>query len=67
MADLMPDYDIERMRLRVQIGQLQQNRLATELRMMQLRADLQKAQQQIEATDAAIAEQEAVSASLPTE
>lgn len=65
MADVMPDYGIERMKIRVQIGQLQQNRLASELRVMQLRADLRRAEQQIEATDLAIAEQQEQMDSLP--
>lgn len=62
----MPDYELEKMKIRVQIGQLSQNKLATEYRIMQLHSDVLRAREQLDATDVAIADQEAQMASLPS-
>lgn len=56
MADVRANYALERKKLAVQIGQQQQNRLATELRVMQLEADLEQANTTLEAIDAHTAE-----------
>lgn len=65
MADATPNYRLERKKIQVQIGQLTQNMLASELREMQLEAELEQIQQTLAATAKAIEEQEATLASLP--
>lgn len=64
MADVTPNYGIERKKVEVQIGQLRQNVLAQELREMQLQADLAQIRNGIKATENAIAEQERVLGTL---
>lgn len=67
MADAGPNYRLERKKIQVQIGQLQQNLLASELREMQLESDLEQVRKTMAATQAAIEEQEATLATLPTD
>lgn len=67
MADVGPNYRLERKKIEVQIGQLQQNLLAQELREMQLESDLEAVQKTMEATELAIADQQTLLASLTTE
>lgn len=67
MADVTPNYKLERKKIQVQMGQLQQNVLASELREMQLESDLAQVQKTIASTQEAIAEQEALLATLPDE
>lgn len=67
MADVAPKYALERKKIQVQIGQLKQNVLASELRALQLQTELDQIEENVAATERAIAEQQAALDALPTE
>lgn len=64
MSDVMPNYTLEAKKIDVQIGQQNQNKLATELRIMQLEVDLAAANRNMDVIDEAVAALEAQKASL---